>query len=168
MNEIRSFEPLIGRGPKVLILGSMPGVASLDVRQYYAHPRNVFWPIMSALFDIDWTEHYGMRVEQFRRLPLALWDVLQTCARRGSLDAAIERDSIRLNDIAGLLDEHPGIRLIAFNGRTAEQLFRRHQLKALTQERPDTIVLPSTSPAHAAKTFEQKLDEWRRILAYLN
>ncbi len=169
MSFVQSFDPVIGTNPRVLILGSMPGVKSLQAQQYYAHPRNAFWPILSRLFDVQWPDDYGERIEQFRQLPLALWDVLRSCHRPGSLDSAIDRSSHQVNDIAGLLETHSDIALIACNGATAEQLFRRHVLQALPRESViELIRLPSTSPAHAARSFEQKLVAWRVILDYSN
>ena len=89
MSIVQSFEPVIGLEPKVLILGSMPGIASLTEHQYYAHPRNAFWPIMAQLLDIEWSPVYSQRVSQLRQYPLILWDVLRACDRKGSLDSAI-------------------------------------------------------------------------------
>jgi TDG/mug DNA glycosylase family protein len=169
MTTAESFEPVMGVNPQVLILGSMPGVASLQAQQYYAHPRNALWPILGALFEIEWASDYASRIEQFRTLPLGLWDVLRSCTRPGSLDASIVRRSEQANAIGALLSQQASIRLIAFNGQAAQQLFRRHVAKTLTHaHQPDLVCLPSTSPAHAARTFEQKLEAWREILDYLN
>jgi TDG/mug DNA glycosylase family protein len=165
---VESFDPVIGNDPRVLILGSMPGVKSLEAQQYYAHPRNAFWPILSVLFDITWSAQYDRRIEQFKGLPLVLWDVLQSCHRPGSLDSAIDKKSHEVNDIVGLLEQHPGIALIAFNGVTAEQLFRRHVLKDLPGKAgPDLLRLPSTSPAHAARSLQQKVEAWSLLKRYV-
>ena len=166
---VESFDPVIGVNPKVLILGSMPGVKSLQVQQYYAHPRNAFWPIMSALFDIDWAVDYDTRIEQFKALPLALWDVLGACHREGSLDADISQEQLQVNPIDRLLQEHLGISLIVFNGATAERFFRQKAAESISNlHRYSLLKLPSTSPAHASRTLQQKLDEWQAIGKYLN
>lgn len=151
----------------MLILGSMPGQASLAAGQYYAHPRNAFWPIMGALVGAGPELPYPRRVQQLQATGIALWDVLAECERPGSLDAHIVAASIRANDFAGLLPELPTLRAIAFNGSAAEQAFRRHVLPALPGLRVDLLRLPSTSPAHAARSLTQKLAEWQRLLNYL-
>ncbi len=161
MTEVASFPPLIGRAPRVLILGSMPGVESLRQQRYYAHPRNAFWPILGRVFGAEWSEDYGQRQRQFRRLPLALWDVLERCEREGSLDSAIVADSARPNAIVELLAQQPRIGWILFNGAAAERLFVRHLLPGVEGlRRLELRRLPSTSPAHAGMPFEEKLRRW--------
>ena len=157
---LRSFAPVVGPGARVLVLGSMPGVASLDAGRYYAHPRNLFWPIMGALFDAGPELPYAQRLARLQQAGIALWDVAGECVRPGSLDARIEAGSVVANDIAGLLAAHPGIDRIRFNGSAAQTLFRRHVLPALPRA-PDLARLPSTSPAHAALRFDAKLAAWR-------
>lgn len=165
---VESFAPVIGRNPRVLILGSMPGIASLEAQQYYAHPRNAFWPVMGEILAEQWADDYARRIEQLEKHPLALWDTLKACQREGSLDSAIQRDQLVANDIVGLLDAHPSLRLIAFNGAASEKYFRQTVAKKLPQDRAiDRIRLPSTSPAHASKNWRQKLQDWRAIEAYL-
>ncbi len=165
---VESFAPVIGRNPKVLILGSMPGIASLEAQQYYAHPRNAFWPIMSEILGEQWSDDYEHRIEQIKRHPIALWDSLKACRREGSLDSAIQRDDRIANDIPGLLAEHPTLHLIAFNGAASEQYFRQSVLDKLPKQHSlDFIRLPSTSPAHASKNRQQKLQDWRVISDYL-
>ena len=146
----------------------MPGVKSLETQQYYAHPRNAFWPILSRLFDVNWAQDYEQRICQFKQLPLALWDVLQSCHRSGSLDSSIDKRGIEINDICGLLERYPGISLVAFNGTAAEQLFRRHVLKCLPENgTPDLLRLPSTSPAHASLNLVQKTEAWSVLVSYV-
>jgi len=165
---IESFEPVIGTNPKVLILGSIPGIASLQVQQYYAHPRNLFWPIMAKLFDVEWDNEYESRIRQVKKLPVVLWDTLKACHREGSLDSAILKDELEANDILGLLKSHPGIDLIAFNGAASEKYFKQTVGRLLTDEQQvDLQRLPSTSPAHASKNFQQKLEDWKVVMAYL-
>ncbi|MDQ6967010.1 MAG: DNA-deoxyinosine glycosylase [Mariprofundaceae bacterium] len=145
---------------RILILGSMPGRKSLDEQQYYAHPRNAFWAIMGELFGFYATMPYAQRLEQLADQHVALWDVTQHCIRPGSLDAAI-RDATA-NDFRAFLTAHPQIHAIFFNGRKAEELFRRLVLPGLADKHRsiERHTLPSTSPAHAAYTFEKKLEAW--------
>ena len=157
---VRSFAPVVDTRARVLVLGSMPGVASLDADRYYAHPRNLFWPIMGALFGFDATLPYPERLARIGAAGVALWDVAGECVRPGSLDARIEAGSVVANDIAGLLARYPDITRVRFNGAAAETLFRRHALGTLDPV-PDLLRLPSTSPAHAAMGFEAKLAAWR-------
>jgi hypoxanthine-DNA glycosylase len=169
MATVKSFAPLVGVNPKILILGSMPGVASLEAQQYYAHPRNAFWPIMAELFEVEWEKDYADKVAQFRALPLVLWDVLQSCEREGSLDSAILAEDLRANEIDALLEQHASLDSIVFNGATAETMFRKHVLKDLSDlDRYRFLRLPSTSPAHASQGFDAKLDRWRVILDILD
>ena len=169
MSRVQSFEPIIGRRPRIIILGSMPGVASLEAVQYYAHPRNAFWPIMDELFGIDREASYERRITAVEKLPLILWDTLQACHRPGSLDSAIDAGSVRANDFPGLLARQPQIRAIFFNGAASEKYFRQLVLPQLRSPQGlDLVRLPSTSPAHAGMRLEQKLAVWRQILNYLD
>ena len=169
MTRVQSFEPVIGSNPRVIILGSMPGIASLEAVQYYAHPRNAFWPIMGALFEFDHEVDYDARIGEIRKLPIILWDSLQSCHRPGSLDSSIDVASARANDFPGLLQRFPEIRAIFFNGATSEKYFRRLALPKLPAgSEIELLRLPSTSPAHAGMSFEQKLAAWRRILTHLD
>ncbi|TWT91022.1 Uracil DNA glycosylase superfamily protein [Pseudobythopirellula maris] len=164
----RSFAPVADARARVLVLGSMPGVASLEAQRYYAHPRNAFWPIMGELFGARPDLPYAVRCNRLREAGVALWDVLSECRREGSLDTSIERDSEAVNDLAGLLTRYPRITLVAFNGQKAETAFRRHAVPTLdesTQKRLSFVRLPSTSPAHAARSFEEKLAAWRDALS---
>lgn len=152
---------------RVLILGSMPGVASLTAGEYYAHPRNTFWRILGDIAGATPDLPYAQRVALLRAHGLALWDVLQSCHRPGSLDADIAPESMVANDFTSFLARHPRIRLIAFNGATAEQCFRRHALPGLDAATLAALTLrrlPSTSPAHAGMPYERKLALWREAL----
>ena len=169
MPVVESFAPIIGKNPKVLILGSMPGVQSLEAQQYYAHPRNAFWPIMAQLFNVEWSEVYAERVSLLQTLPVILWDVLKSCQREGSLDSDIAGHSVEANAIDRLLADHASVKLIAFNGATSEKFFRKHVLNLLADiEGFDLLRLPSTSPAHASMNQQQKLNAWRAIKSYCN
>jgi len=150
----------------VLILGSMPGVASLRAGQYYAHPRNAFWPLMEALFGIPSTMAYAERTAALIRQGIALWDVLASCSRPGSLDASIDPASVTPNDIGGLLSRHPTIATLFFNGQMAETVYRRHLSHCLGELAAAGLVchrLPSTSPANAGWSFERKLAAWQQV-----
>ena len=159
---------MIGDNPRVIVLGSMPGVASLEAAQYYAHPRNAFWPIIGELFDFDHSADYDSRIRQIESLPIVLWDSLKACYRPGSLDSNIDDGTAEANDFPWLLQQHPDIRAIFFNGATSEKYFRKLALPRLPHiDSIELIRMPSTSPANAGMSFEQKLDAWRRLLDYL-
>jgi hypoxanthine-DNA glycosylase len=159
----RSFAPLLRDDARVLVLGSMPGRASLDAQQYYAHPRNAFWPIMAALCGIDPTATYAARVAALLDAGIALWDVLGECRRPGSLDADIQLQGARPNAIGELLDAHPRIRRVCLNGAAAATLYRRFRFPG--PPRVELLQLPSTSPAHASMTFAEKQRGWHAALA---
>lgn len=161
---IFSFPPIAAPDARLLILGSMPGRASLQAGQYYAHPRNAFWPVMAGLFDVNAGAPYAQRCEALRARGVAVWDVLRACVREGSLDAAIDEESIVPNDFAAFFASHREIRAVYFNGAKAEQVYRRRVLPALDPPAAALPLtrLPSTSPAHAALTHEQKRAAWAR------
>jgi TDG/mug DNA glycosylase family protein len=163
---IHGFAPVAAPGARILVLGTMPGVASLDAAQYYAHPRNTFWPIMGELAAAHPDLPYAQRLAALKRAGIALWDVLAACERPGSLDASIVAHSVVPNDIGALLARHLGIALIAFNGAPAEALFRRHiMLPERLAARVRLQRLPSTSPANASWSPARKLAAWRAALA---
>jgi len=169
------FPPIANDQARVLILGSMPGIASLRAEQYYAHPRNQFWPIMAAILGVDLVALvYSQRRQALLDAGIALWDVLQSCHRPGSLDADIAPDSVVVNDFAAFFQQHPAIRQIYFNGAAAEQHFKCRVEPLLTvgqaPRHPTCLTfhrLPSTSPAHAALAFPAKLTAWRAIAEIL-
>lgn len=161
---IHSFDPIIGPRPRCLVLGSMPGKASLDVGEYYAHPRNLFWPLMAELIGFSIELDYAERCHALMGAGIALWDVLQSCQRVSSLDSDIDPSTITINDIGSLLEQHKQIRLVAFNGALAEKQFYRHMKRAQFADRK-LIRLPSTSPANAAISRQEKLHHWQRILS---
>jgi TDG/mug DNA glycosylase family protein len=167
MLAIESFPYIANTDCHTLILGTMPGKISLAQQRYYAHPRNAFWPIIGALFDIDPHSDYSHRTVQLAAKNIAVWDVLQSCVRAGSLDAAIETTSIVPNDIAAFLNTHRAVQRICFNGATAAKLFRRHVQPLLGSgvNHIEYLALPSTSPAHAGMRYEEKLRAWRVITA---
>ena len=159
---VRSFPPIAGRGARVLILGSMPGVASLEAQQYYAHPRNAFWPIMGTLLGFHPSASYAQRRRALKAARIAVWDVLQSCERRGSLDTMIENEVA--NGFNAFFRVHRGITHVFFNGAKAETSFRRHVLPHMSASL-GYARLPSTSPANAALPHHRKLAAWRVILA---
>lgn len=158
---LRSFAPVAGRNARILILGSMPGAASLAANRYYAHPKNAFWPIMGRLLGFDPAAPYGRRIAALKAARVALWDVLHSCVREGSLDAAIEAETA--NDFAAFFRAHPEIGRVYFNGAKAEACFRRLVLPALSPKLRYAR-LPSTSPAHASLPLARKHAAWRAIL----
>ena len=150
---------------RVLVLGSLPGQASLRARQYYAQPRNAFWRIMGELFGASPELPYLERLQILREHHLALWDVCASAHRPGSLDGSIRHASVAPNDFAGLFKSHRRVGLICFNGLTAANLYRRLVLPGLADSL-QTIqgeTLPSTSPAYAAMCFAEKLARWSII-----
>lgn len=166
MPAVRSFPPIAAPDARRLILGSMPGVASLAAGEYYAHPRNAFWPILAELCGFDVGLSYDRRCERLRAAGVAVWDVLQSCRREGSLDMAIESDSEQPNDFRSFFADHPNVELVLFNGQKAETAFRRHvegELSGPMVARLTLARLPSTSPAHAGRSLEEKLGAWREV-----
>ena len=142
----------------MLVLGTLPGEESLRRQEYYAHPRNLFWPIVCALFDASVPARYDERVRFVRDRGIALWDVVASGTRTASADATIRAEMP--NRIPELLDAYPGIRAVAFNGGGARRLYDRHFAR-----RPDLtyLALPSTSPAYARIGFAAKLAQWQAL-----
>jgi TDG/mug DNA glycosylase family protein len=157
------FPPIARPDASTLILGSLPGRRSIAEQQYYAHPRNAFWPIMAELFEIR--GDYGARCRQLAEKRIALWDVLQSSVRPGSMDADISNEAATPNDFGSFLAVHSSIDLIAFNGRKAEQLFSRFVTRAGVARGIRRVLLPSTSPAYAAMAPDAKLAAWRQGLS---
>lgn len=161
---LQSFSPVAAPGAHTLVLGSMPGKISLQHQQYYAHPRNAFWPIMSSILGFDPQLEYAQRLGMLTAKGYALWDVMQHCERESSLDADIVETSIVANDFAGLFRQYPTIRRVFFNGGKAEQSFKRYVLDDVAELGLAYRRLPSTSPAHAAVSFEEKFLLWEEGL----
>ena len=160
-----SFPPIAAPDARVLVLGSVPSIASLAKRQYYGHPQNAFWPIMRRLFNAGPDRPYEDSKRILCERGVAVWDVLRECYREGSLDSEIEVESEVPNDFAAFFCGHSQIETIFFNGHRPEAMFRRHVLpvvsglgRAFRFRR-----LPSTSPAHAGRSFAQKLAAWRAV-----
>lgn len=149
----RAFDPVVDARTRLLILGSLPGDASLKAGQYYAHPRNGFWRLVGGVIDVDLVAlPYAQRLEALRAAGVGLWDVIASAERPGSLDAAI-RDA-EAADLNRLIDGLPALRAVAFNGGTAARLGRR----GLTPRPRITLIdLPSSSPAHARPLAEKAM-----------
>ena len=165
MSRIKSFPPIVSDNSKVLILGSMPGEASLKAGQYYAHSRNLFWRIMGELFGADPSLPYQKRAVRLQAAGVALWDSLQACTRSGSLDGAISEEEP--NDFPAFFAKYPGISHVYFNGSKAETAFRRHALPLLPSTQHGFTRLPSTSPAHATMPLDAKVRAWSVVLKAL-
>ena len=162
------FPPIADDRASVLVLGSLPGQLSLQMRQYYAQPRNAFWKIMGELFGAGLDLPYVPRTRRLIESGVALWDVCAAAHRPGSLDSAISFASVVPNDFATFLAAHPRVGCICFNGAKAFDLYRRAVLpklpEAMRQLRLE--VMPSTSPAHASVPFAQKLARWSDVREY--
>ena len=154
----RSFPPIVDARSRILVLGTLPGEESLRRQEYYAHPRNLFWPIVFGLFGETPTADYAGRIGFVARHGIALWDVCAAAERLASADAAIRGEAP--NTLHDLLDVYPAIRGVVFNGSTARRLYDRHFTR-----RPELtyLAMPSTSPAHARLGFAEKLAQWRAV-----
>ncbi len=157
---LRGLPPITGPAPRTLILGNMPSVLSLAAQQYYGNPRNAFWRILGDILGFDPQAPYPDRVDTLIAHDLAVWDVLAACRRAGSLDSAVERNSMVANDFRTFLTERPQIERVVFNGAAAEANYRR-----LVRDAPaiTSVRLPSTSPAQTM-AYAEKLARWREAL----
>ncbi|SES24389.1 DNA-deoxyinosine glycosylase [Salipaludibacillus aurantiacus] len=167
MKERHSLEPVVQKGARVLILGSMPGEQSLQRREYYGNPRNHFWPLVGELLNTDLsTFSYERKCDFLKTNHIALWDVIGSCKRKGSLDSAI-RDE-KMNDLAGLLTTYPTIQWVGLNGTKAYETFRKYIKNHAFPPVPYTK-LPSTSPVPGrnVKSFSEKVKAWREMTDYL-
>lgn len=160
-NRISSFQPLINEQSEILILGSIPGVKSLEMQQYYAHPQNKFWKIILELLNEEFTEDYSKRIETLQKHHIALWDVIDSCERKGSLDSEIKNE--QANQIAELLEEYPNVKAIFCNGGKS---YKNLQKLLGKNYRLPIFLMPSTSPLHTI-SFERKFEEWKRVLEFL-
>ncbi|MCZ2083452.1 MAG: DNA-deoxyinosine glycosylase [Flavobacteriales bacterium] len=161
MNRISSFPPLISEDSKVLILGSVPGIKSLEMQEYYAHPQNKFWRILFELFDEEFTTDYCGKIKLLKKYKIGVWDVIDSCERKGSLDTEIKNENH--HNILKLLEDFPSIKVIFCNGQKS--------FKTLNKILPNDleipiVVLPSTSPAYTIP-YDKKLQEWSVIKSYL-
>lgn len=161
MNRISSFPPVISKDSNILILGSVPGIKSLEMQEYYAHPQNKFWRILFELFNEDYTTDYAEKIDLLKKNKIAVWDVIDSCERKGSLDNEIKNENH--HNILQLLDDFPSIKVIFCNGQKS--------FKTLGKILPDdpkipVFVLPSTSPAYTI-SYQQKLKDWSALKSFL-
>ncbi len=162
MNNCKSFKPSIDINSKILILGSMPGVKSLDAQQYYAHPQNRFWKVMGVIcnepklpkFD------YDLKLKTLLKNNIALWDTIKSCKRKGSLDSDIQNETP--NDIKGLLKKFPNIKTICLNGNKSYSAFKKYFPDLL--EKYNYHKMPSTSPANARYSLNKLIMEWKVLV----
>ncbi|MDL2217664.1 DNA-deoxyinosine glycosylase [Christensenellaceae bacterium OttesenSCG-928-M15] len=163
--KIQSQQPILCEKPTLLLLGSMPSIASLDKRQYYGHPRNHFWNLMSNILNEELPLDYSQRTAMLQRHGVLLWDSIKSCSRQGSLDSNI-KNAIP-NDVTALIDRYPTLRAVAFNGTMAQAVYDRYfeRKPALTY-----LLLPSSSPVprRDIKTLEDKLPRWLALRAYID
>jgi hypoxanthine-DNA glycosylase len=166
----RGFAPLVCDGARVLVLGSLPGKKSLAEREYYAHPQNAFWKIMGALFNAGPELPYAHRTQRLTRAGVAVWDVLASSVRPGSLDASIRAETASCNDFPAFFRRYPDITTLCFNGKKAAHLFATLvATSGLRQNSPaDRLLLPSTSPAYAGMPFAEKLRHWSVVRKMVN
>jgi hypoxanthine-DNA glycosylase len=153
---LEGLAPVVSENTRLVVLGSFPGAASLAGQQYYGHPRNHFWPIVSAIWRVDLVQRpYAVRIAEITARGLGLWDVYAACRREGSLDSAIRE--AEPNDLAQLQRLAPGLRAVAHNGGESARA-----MKATAALGVAVLRLPSTSPANASWSFERKLAAWRQ------
>ena len=162
MNNCKSFKPSIDNNSKILILGSMPGVKSLEEQQYYAHPQNRFWKVMASvcnepkLHEFD----YDLKLKILLKNNIALWDTIKYCKRNGSLDSDIQNETP--NDIRKLLRKYPNIKTICLNGNKAYSSFKKYFPDLLGKY--TCLKMPSTSPANARYSLDILIKEWSKVL----
>ena len=163
MNNCKSFNPSIDKDSNILILGSMPGVKSLEEQQYYAHPQNRFWKVMGIICN----EHelpkynYDLKLKILLKNNIALWDTIKSCKREGSLDSNIQNETP--NDIKKLLEQYPKIKTICLNGNKSYSAFKKYFPDLLKEH--NCHKLPSTSPANARYNFDSLIAEWNKYLS---
>lgn len=168
-HKVASFPPQVGADCRVLVLGTVPSLRSLELRQSYGHAQNLFWTFMGELFGAGRELHYAGRIARLHARGIGIWDVYRQVERPGSLDSSIVKASEVPNAIPQLLAREPTIRAIALNGGKAAEGFRRHiepKLGAALRERIDVLALPSTSPANASIPRAEKFERWSILLRY--
>lgn len=159
---IDSFKPLIDENSAILILGTMPSVKSLEGQEYYGNRQNAFWPILFGVVEEEVTEDYEQKKQLLVRYKIALWDVLQSCEREGSLDSKIKGE--RPNDIKGLLIAYPALKTIVFSSQKAAQYFKKYigMIEGIT-----FVTMPSPSGANARMSLQEKLNHWKTIKSFI-
>ncbi len=159
---IASFAPLIDENSTVLILGTMPSVKSLEGQEYYGNRQNAFWPILFGVFEEEATTDYEQKKQLLVRHRIALWDVLQSCEREGSLDSKIKGEVP--NDIVGLIKAYPTLKTIVFSSQKAGQYFKKYigSIEGVT-----FVTMPSPSGANARMSLQEKLIHWKKIKSFI-
>ena len=159
---VSGFAPLVPADARILVLGSLPSKMSLQTGQYYGNPQNVFWRLMGELFDAGTRLPYAERAKRLADSGVAVWDVLQSSVRPGSMDSAIDQSTAVANDFSSFFAQRPNIRLVCFNGQKAAQMFERLVMPDIGNKFSTLRykTLPSTSPAYAAMSFDEKLRHW--------
>lgn len=157
MTYFHPFPPILDQNTRILFLGSFPSIASFEQAFYYAHPRNAFWPIMESIFAVKLESNEAKRLFCLEK-GIGLWDVIGSCERSNSSDTNLK--NCIPNDFVKLLREYPNIRALAFTGKKSHDLF----MKTFKDLAVVTVLLPSTSPAHAAMTFEEKKDIYEKFI----
>ena len=165
MTVIHSFDPIIDDNSRVLILGSMPGKISQEKGEYYAHSRNIFWKLIYSIFGAQPDQTYEEKKSFLKSKKIALWDVIKECDRFGSSDSKIINPII--NDFEGLLARNPNIRYIIFNGKKAESLLKRNVVN-ITKYQIILFTLPSSSPANASISLNNKMETWSQIKEFVD
>ena len=162
MKNCKSFKPSINNNSKILILGSMPGVKSLEEQQYYAHPQNRFWKVMSVVCNEPKLHEYSyeLKLKNLLKNNIALWDTIKSCKREGSLDSDIQDETP--NDIKGLLKKYPNIKTICLNGNKSYTAFKKYFPDLL--EKYTCLKMPSTSPANARYSLDTLIQDWAKVL----
>lgn len=161
MQRISSFPPIVFNDSKILILGSVPGVKSLEMQEYYAHPQNKFWKILFEIFNENFSANYPEKLEFLKRNKIAVWDVIDSCEREGSLDTKIKNEE--QNDVLQLLKDYPNIKAVFCNGGKSYKNLQ----KIVGKNFPIPIyLLPSTSPLHTI-SLVRKLESWSKIENFL-
>ena len=164
-DRVRGFAPIAAADARILILGSLPSLQSLQKHEYYGNPQNAFWRVMGELFDAGPDLPYRSRAEILKRRGIAVWDVLQSSVRPGSMDTAIDPSTATPNDFRMFYDDHPELELLCFNGKKAAELYERlvAPLGIGTINNVDFRIMPSTSPAYASMKFDEKVRLWSVI-----
>jgi double-stranded uracil-DNA glycosylase len=166
MKSSTGFPPIVGAGATVLVLGSLPSQKSIQASEYYAHPQNAFWRIMCRLFGVRPEDSYQLRTTSLMTNGIAVWDVLASSVRPGSMDSDIDISTARPNDFASFFEANRAIELVCFNGQKAAGMFEELVLAEHAELRSDRQfeTLPSSSPAYASMPFEEKLAKWSIVL----
>ncbi len=166
MNNCRSFAPSIDNNSRILVLGSMPGVKSLEEQQYYAYPQNRFWKVMGDICNEPKLHefNYDLKLKALLKNNIALWDTLKTCERNGSLDSDIQNETP--NDIRKLLKKYPNIKIICLNGNKSYSTFKKYFPDLL--EKYNCYKMPSTSPANARYSLDKLITEWNKFSSLLD